>query len=201
MRKYVFILGGVISSVGKGISASSIAALLKCYGYKVRQKKLDPYLNIDPGTMSPYQHGEVFVTADGAETDLDLGHYERFLVRHLTKNDSVSGGKIYHNVLTKERKGEYKGATVQAIPHVSDEIKNFMLSDLTDEDITWLSKDYDAITFENANLLPDMAGLFRNPKYRNAMSAKKFYETVLESGYFGEYSNGRINAGSWFAPV
>ena len=150
MRKYVFVLGGVISSVGKGISASSIAALLKSYGYKVRQKKLDPYLNIDPGTMSPYQHGEVFVTADGAETDLDLGHYERFLVRHLTKNDSVSGGKIYHNVLTKERKGEYKGATVQAIPHVSDEIKNFMLSDLTDEDI---------VIYEIGGTVGDIEGL------------------------------------------
>ncbi len=134
MTKYIFITGGVVSSLGKGMASAAIGALLQARGYKVRMRKMDPYLNIDPGTMSPYQHGEVFVTEDGAETDLDLGHYERFTDVPCHKTDSVSGGKIYYNVLMKERHGEYLGATVQAIPHVTDEIKRFIESDLTDED-------------------------------------------------------------------
>lgn len=134
MTKYIFITGGVVSSLGKGMASAAIGALLQARGYKVRMRKMDPYLNIDPGTMSPYQHGEVFVTEDGAETDLDLGHYERFVGTPCRKTDSVSGGRIYNNVLTKERRGEYLGATVQAIPHVTDEIKRFIESDLTDED-------------------------------------------------------------------
>ncbi len=134
MTKYIFITGGVVSSLGKGMASAAIGALLQARGYKVRMRKMDPYLNIDPGTMSPYQHGEVFVTEDGAETDLDLGHYERFINVPCHKTDSVSGGKIYYNVLMKERHGEYLGATVQAIPHVTDEIKRFIESDLSDED-------------------------------------------------------------------
>ena len=134
MARYVFILGGVVSSLGKGIASAAIGSLLQARGYKVRMRKMDPYLNIDPGTMSPYQHGEVFVTDDGAETDLDLGHYERFVGVSCHKTDSVSGGKIYYNVLTKERKGEYLGATVQMIPHVTNELKSFLESDLTNED-------------------------------------------------------------------
>lgn len=134
MPKYIFVTGGVVSSLGKGIASASIGALLQSRGYKVRIRKLDPYLNIDPGTMSPHQHGEVFVTEDGAETDLDLGHYERFLGIHPHKTDSISGGKIYFNVLTKERRGDYLGATVQSIPHITDEIKEFISSDITDED-------------------------------------------------------------------
>ncbi|MBR4126094.1 MAG: CTP synthase [Alphaproteobacteria bacterium] len=134
MTKYIFITGGVVSSLGKGMASAAIGALLQARGYKVRMRKMDPYLNIDPGTMSPYQHGEVFVTEDGAETDLDLGHYERFINVPCHKTDSISGGKIYYNVLMKERHGEYLGATVQAIPHVTDEIKRFIESDLTDED-------------------------------------------------------------------
>ena len=134
MARYVFILGGVVSSLGKGIASAAIGSLLQARGYKVRMRKMDPYLNIDPGTMSPYQHGEVFVTDDGAETDLDLGHYERFVGVSCHKTDSVSGGKIYYNVLTKERKGEYLGATVQMIPHVTNELKSFLESDITDED-------------------------------------------------------------------
>ena len=134
MTKYIFITGGVVSSLGKGMASAAIGALLQARGYKVRMRKMDPYLNIDPGTMSPYQHGEVFVTEDGAETDLDLGHYERFVGISCKKTDSVSGGRIYYNVLMKERRGDYLGATVQAIPHVTDEIKNFIASDLTDED-------------------------------------------------------------------
>lgn len=134
MTKYIFITGGVVSSLGKGMASAAIGAILQARGYKVRMRKMDPYLNIDPGTMSPYQHGEVFVTEDGAETDLDLGHYERFVGTPCHKTDSVSGGRIYYNVLTKERQGAYLGATVQAIPHVTDEIKRFIESDLTDED-------------------------------------------------------------------
>jgi len=134
MTKYIFITGGVVSSLGKGMASAAIGALLQARGYKVRMRKMDPYLNIDPGTMSPYQHGEVFVTEDGAETDLDLGHYERFSGTNGKKTDSISGGRIYYNVLMKERRGDYLGATVQAIPHVTDEIKNFIESDLSDED-------------------------------------------------------------------
>lgn len=124
MTKYIFITGGVVSSLGKGITAASIGRLLKSRGMKVSILKLDPYINIDPGTISPYQHGEVFVTDDGAETDLDLGHYERFIDENLTGNNSITTGKIYWSVLNKERKGEYLGATVQVIPHITNEIKN-----------------------------------------------------------------------------
>ena len=126
--KYIFVTGGVISGLGKGITAASLGRLLKQRGLKVRVQKLDPYLNVDPGTMSPYQHGEVFVTDDGAETDLDLGHYERFIDESLTFHSSVSSGKIYWNVLSRERAGDYLGATVQIIPHVTDEIKRNIYS-------------------------------------------------------------------------
>ncbi len=132
---FVFITGGVASSLGKGIASASIATLLKARKFKVRIRKLDPYLNVDPGTMSPYQHGEVYVTDDGAETDLDLGHYERFTNQSAKKSDSISSGKIYSNVLNKERKGNYLGATIQVIPHVTNEIKTFINSDLNNEDI------------------------------------------------------------------
>ncbi len=127
MARYVFITGGVVSSLGKGIAAAAIGALLQARGYRVRLRKLDPYLNVDPGTMSPYQHGEVFVTDDGAETDLDLGHYERFTGRSANRQDNITTGRIYKNIIEKERRGDYLGATVQVIPHVTDEIKNFIL--------------------------------------------------------------------------
>ncbi len=123
MTKYIFITGGVVSSLGKGIAASSLAAILEDRGLKVTMTKLDPYINVDPGTMSPFQHGEVFVTEDGAETDLDLGHYERFLKTTMTKKNNFTTGQVYEEVLRKERKGEYLGATVQVIPHITDEIK------------------------------------------------------------------------------
>jgi CTP synthase len=129
MARYVFITGGVVSSLGKGIASAALGALLQARGYKVRLRKLDPYLNVDPGTMSPYQHGEVFVTDDGAETDLDLGHYERFTGVSATKFDNTTSGRIYQEILAKERRGDYLGATVQVIPHVTDAIKNFVLSD------------------------------------------------------------------------
>ncbi len=122
--KYVFVTGGVVSSLGKGITAASLGRLLKNRGLKVSIQKFDPYLNIDPGTMSPYQHGEVFVTEDGAEADLDLGHYERFIDENLTKNSNVTTGKIYWSVISKERRGEYLGGTVQVIPHITNEIKD-----------------------------------------------------------------------------
>ena len=135
MTKYIFITGGVASSLGKGLAAASLASLLQSRNLKVHLKKLDPYLNIDPGTMSPYQHGEVFVTDDGAETDLDLGHYERFTGVPTRKNDNVTSGKIFSNVLMKERRGDYLGATVQIIPHVTNEIKKFVLDNTKKDDV------------------------------------------------------------------
>lgn len=127
MTKYIFVTGGVVSSLGKGITAASLGRLLKNRGYKVTIQKFDPYINIDPGTMSPYQHGEVFVTDDGAETDLDLGHYERFIDVNLSKGSNVTTGKIYQSVINKERKGEYLGSTIQVIPHITNEIKERVL--------------------------------------------------------------------------
>ena len=134
MARYVFITGGVVSSLGKGIASAALGALLQARGYKVRLRKLDPYLNVDPGTMSPYQHGEVFVTDDGAETDLDLGHYERFTGVSATQADNITTGRIYQEIITKERRGDYLGATVQVIPHVTNAIKEFVLSDHGDAD-------------------------------------------------------------------
>ena len=126
MTKYIFVTGGVVSGLGKGITAASLGRLLKCRGLKVAAQKLDPYINVDPGTMSPYQHGEVFVTEDGSETDLDLGHYERFIDEDLNRFSNLTTGKVYWNVLNKERRGEYLGQTVQVIPHITDEIKRFI---------------------------------------------------------------------------
>src|SRR6188474_2808002 len=135
MARYIFITGGVVSSLGKGLASAALGALLQARGYKVRLRKLDPYLNVDPGTMSPFQHGEVFVTDDGAETDLDLGHYERFIDRSLAQANNVTTGRIYLNVITKERRGEYLGSTVQVIPHVTDEIKGAMKRLAPDSDV------------------------------------------------------------------
>jgi CTP synthase len=134
MTRFIFITGGVVSSLGKGLCSAALGALLQARGFTVRLRKLDPYLNVDPGTMSPYQHGEVFVTDDGAETDLDLGHYERYVGVAARKSDSVTTGRIYSTVIGRERRGEYLGATVQVIPHVTDAIKEFILADLNDED-------------------------------------------------------------------
>ena len=127
MARYIFITGGVVSSLGKGLASASLGALLQARGFSVRLRKLDPYLNVDPGTMSPYQHGEVFVTDDGAETDLDLGHYERFTGRPCTRQDNITTGRIYQEILAKERRGDYLGATIQVIPHVTNAIKDFIL--------------------------------------------------------------------------
>ena len=127
MARYIFITGGVVSSLGKGLASAALGALLQARGYKVRLRKLDPYLNVDPGTMSPYQHGEVFVTDDGAETDLDLGHYERFTGRPCSQADNITTGRLYQGIIEKERRGDYLGATVQVIPHVTNEIKDFVL--------------------------------------------------------------------------
>lgn len=135
MTKFIFITGGVVSSLGKGIAASSLAAILEARGLKVTMTKLDPYINVDPGTMSPFQHGEVFVTEDGAETDLDLGHYERFLKTTMTKKNNFTTGQVYDSVLRRERKGEYLGATVQVIPHITDEIKSRIYQSAKDMDV------------------------------------------------------------------
>jgi CTP synthase len=150
MARYIFITGGVVSSLGKGLASAALGALLQARGYKVRLRKLDPYLNVDPGTMSPYQHGEVFVTDDGAETDLDLGHYERFTGRHATKRDNITTGKIYQDIITKERRGDYLGGTVQVIPHVTDAIKDFVKAD---------SDGYDFVLVEVGGTVGDIEGL------------------------------------------
>lgn len=150
MARYVFITGGVVSSLGKGIAAAALAALLQARGYRVRIRKLDPYLNVDPGTMSPYQHGEVFVTDDGAETDLDLGHYERFTGRSANKQDNITTGRIYRNIIERERRGDYLGATVQVIPHVTDEIKNF---------ITEGNENYDFVLCEIGGTVGDIEAM------------------------------------------
>jgi CTP synthase len=161
MTRYIFITGGVVSSLGKGLASASLAALLQARGYKVRLRKLDPYLNVDPGTMSPMQHGEVFVTDDGAETDLDLGHYERFTGVNAKKGDNVTTGKIYSTLLMKERRGDYLGGTVQVIPHVTDLIKEFILND------TELS---DFVLCEIGGTIGDIEGL-------------PFYEAIRQLGY------------------
>ena len=137
MTKYIFVTGGVVSGLGKGITAASLGRILKARGLKVAAQKLDPYINVDPGTMSPYQHGEVYVTEDGAETDLDLGHYERFIDEDLNKYSNLTTGKVYWNVLNKERRGEYLGSTVQVIPHITNEIKDFVyrVGKKTDADV------------------------------------------------------------------
>ena len=150
MARYIFITGGVVSSLGKGLASAALGALLQARGYKVRLRKLDPYLNVDPGTMSPYQHGEVFVTDDGAETDLDLGHYERFTGRHANKGDNITTGKIYQEIITKERRGDYLGGTVQVIPHVTDAIKDFVKLD---------SNGFDFILVEVGGTVGDIEGL------------------------------------------
>jgi CTP synthase len=134
MARYIFVTGGVVSSLGKGLTSASLASLLQLRGYKVRIRKLDPYLNVDPGTMNPFEHGEVFVTDDGAETDLDLGHYERFTNRPAAKEDNITTGQIYKDIIEKERKGEYLGSTVQIIPHVTNHIKKFISNKVTNED-------------------------------------------------------------------
>ncbi len=134
MTRFIFITGGVVSSLGKGLASAALGAVLQARGFKVRLRKLDPYINVDPGTMSPYQHGEVFVTDDGAETDLDLGHYERFTGVSARQSDNITTGRIYSDVIARERRGDYLGATIQVIPHITDAIKNFVLSNIDDED-------------------------------------------------------------------
>jgi CTP synthase len=150
MARYIFITGGVVSSLGKGLASAALGALLQARGYKVRLRKLDPYLNVDPGTMSPYQHGEVFVTDDGAETDLDLGHYERFTGRPANKQDNITTGRIYQDILTKERRGDYLGATIQVIPHVTNAIKDFIRDG---------NDDFDFVLCEIGGTVGDIEGL------------------------------------------
>ncbi len=161
MARFIFITGGVVSSLGKGLASASLGALLQARGFKVRLRKLDPYLNVDPGTMNPLQHGEVFVTEDGAETDLDLGHYERFTGVDAKKGDNVTTGQIYAKLLAKERKGDYLGGTVQVIPHVTDLIKEFILND---------TKDTDFVLCEIGGTVGDIEGL-------------PFFEAIRQLGY------------------
>ncbi len=155
MTRSIFITGGVVSSLGKGLASAALGALLQARGFTVRLRKLDPYLNVDPGTMSPYQHGEVFVTDDGAETDLDLGHYERFTGVSATKADNITTGRIYQTILEKERRGDYLGATVQVIPHVTDEIKRFVLTPAVDE----ARREVDFVLVEIGGTVGDIEGL------------------------------------------
>jgi len=155
MARYVFITGGVVSSLGKGLASAALGALLQARGYKVRLRKLDPYLNVDPGTMSPYQHGEVFVTDDGAETDLDLGHYERFTGVSAAKSDNITTGRIYQTIIEKERRGDYLGATVQVIPHVTDQIKQFCLNPAKTDG----GEDVDFVLVEIGGTVGDIEGL------------------------------------------
>ncbi|MGA8611883.1 MAG: CTP synthase [Xanthobacteraceae bacterium] len=150
MARYIFITGGVVSSLGKGLASAALGALLQARGYNVRLRKLDPYLNVDPGTMSPYQHGEVFVTDDGAETDLDLGHYERFTGRPATRMDNITTGRIYQEILAKERRGDYLGATIQVIPHVTNAIKDFIRDG---------NEDFDFVLCEIGGTVGDIEGL------------------------------------------
>ncbi len=150
MARYIFITGGVVSSLGKGLASAALGALLQARGYKVRLRKLDPYLNVDPGTMSPYQHGECFVTDDGAETDLDLGHYERFTGRPANQQDNITTGRIYQNIITRERRGDYLGATVQVIPHVTNAIKEFVLDG---------NEEYDFVLCEIGGTVGDIEAL------------------------------------------
>ena len=150
MPRYIFITGGVVSSLGKGLASAALGALLQARGYRVRLRKLDPYLNVDPGTMSPYQHGEVFVTDDGAEADLDLGHYERFTGRPATRGDNITTGRLYQEIIAKERRGDYLGGTVQVIPHVTDAIKAFITSD---------NDGYDFVLCEIGGTVGDIEGL------------------------------------------
>ncbi|KQM40966.1 CTP synthase [Sphingomonas sp. Leaf10] len=155
MARYIFITGGVVSSLGKGLMAASLAALLQARGYKVRIRKFDPYLNVDPGTMSPYQHGEVYVTDDGAETDLDLGHYERFTGVAAHQSDNVTSGRIYQTIIQRERRGDYLGATVQVVPHVTDAIKAFAQADTVDDD----GQDLDFVLCEIGGTVGDIESL------------------------------------------
>ncbi|MGE0211853.1 MAG: CTP synthase [Parvibaculaceae bacterium] len=150
MARYIFITGGVVSSLGKGLASAALGALLQARGYRVRLRKLDPYLNVDPGTMSPYQHGEVYVTDDGAETDLDLGHYERFTGRSANRQDNITTGRLYQEIIAKERRGDYLGATVQVIPHVTDAIKQFVVTG---------NEDFDFVLVEIGGTVGDIEGL------------------------------------------
>ena len=180
MTKYIFVTGGVVSSLGKGITAASLGRLLKSRGYKVTIQKFDPYINVDPGTMSPYQHGEVFVTDDGAETDLDLGHYERFIDINLSKSSNVTAGKIYLSVINKERRGDYLGRTVQVIPHITNEIKERVYRVGRDDSIV--------ITPNAVNTVFNFVGNVRNYLYGTAkINAAAFFIDNGKVNFAGRY--------------
>src|ERR671923_299855 len=176
MARFIFVTGGVVSSLGKGLLSASLGALLQARGYKVRIRKFDPYLNVDPGTMSPYQHGEVYVTDDGAETDLDLGHYERFTGVATRQGDNITTGRIYSTVIAKERRGDYLGATVQVIPHVTDAIKEFVRAEAGDADF----------------LICEIGGTVVG-KYTSLLDAYKSLSEALTHGGIANNSKVRLN--------
>src|SRR6478752_3153829 len=183
MARYIFITGGVVSSLGKGLASAALGACLQARGYRVRLRKLDPYLNVDPGTMSPYQHGEVFVTDDGAETDLDLGHYERFTGRPATPRDNIATGRIYQDILSKERRGDYLGATIQVIPHVTNAIKDFIREG---------NDGYDFVLVEIGGTVRDVDNVYAVPE---AYSAEGLDSEVLSA--FGLDPSKRPDLARW----
>ena len=180
--KYIFVTGGVVSGLGKGITAASLGRLLKARGYKVTMQKFDPYINMDPGTMSPYQHGEVFVTDDGAETDLDLGHYERFIDENLSVNSNVTTGKIYWSVISKERRGDYEGRTVQVIPHITNEIKSrvYRVANTQDTDIVILSTSGEQKTKPTQHSVKELLSLGIQPDVLVLRTEKPLEEGLAE---------------------
>ena len=178
MTKYIFVTGGVVSGLGKGITAASLGRLLKTRGLKVAAQKLDPYINVDPGTMSPYQHGEVFVTDDGAETDLDLGHYERFVHCSLSRLNNLTSGQVFENLLRKERRGDYLGKTVQYIPHVTDEIKNRLYEVTEKSDVDIIITETDRMT----HIVQDLLTLSRLDSGRSEMNMARFpFSAAIDS--------------------
>ena len=178
MNRFVFVTGGVVSSLGKGIAAASLGAILEARGLKVTMLKLDPYINVDPGTMSPFQHGEVFVTDDGAETDLDLGHYERFIRTRMTQKNNFTAGRVYEDVLRKERHGDYLGGTVQVIPHITDEIKHKIVAGAQDADIAIV---------EIGGTVGDIESLPFLEAVRQLTSRARFIACFLDASHTGAY--------------
>ena len=198
MTRFIFVTGGVVSSLGKGIASASLGAILEARGLKVTMLKLDPYINVDPGTMSPFQHGEVFVTHDGAETDLDLGHYERFIRTTVTQNNNFTTGRIYMDVLRKERRGDYLGATVQVIPHITDEIKRRIIKGAGDADVALVEIGGTVGDIESQPFLEAIRQLRVEIGARRAMLGSRGRRGAAREGWTGwRWADSRA---SWRAP-
>ena len=192
MSKFIFITGGVVSGIGKGICGASLGRLLKDRGFSVFMQKFDPYINVDPGTMSPYQHGEVFVTKDGAETDLDLGHYERFIDEELTQRSNVTTGRIYSEVIQKERRGDYNGSTVQVIPHITDRIKGYVYKAAEESKADIIITEIGGTSVcERSCPYRSPGGCIRAGRYLCTLSASEKRRCIIHSYYFSSYN-------SWF---